>query len=101
MEMAFSLPSNGKLMMMAAVLPLESRLTPGVLVTTAKPQETVKLAYVTCNKTGCLATAAISEEMLEALKKSETMAVLYVDGQNKPTRADVSLKGFAEKLKRL
>jgi invasion protein IalB len=101
LEMAISFPGNAQSGIIAAILPLASRLAPGVELTIADPAATLRLDYLMCHKNGCYASAVLSDKMLAGLKKSETLQVLFVDSENKRTRVDVSLKGLAEKLKTL
>ena len=61
-----------------------------------------RLAYVRCQKDGCLALATLDEKWITNLSRGNKLNVIIPIFQNKKTlKVDISLKGFTKAIKRV
>lgn len=75
-------------------LPFGFYLPPGVMLEfpDAKP---VRMTFITCASTGCRAVAALSDEMIAAMKKGDRGKVTFQDLRRRAITLPISLDGFS------
>jgi invasion protein IalB len=78
---------------------LQITVPPVVLITeginvTIDGAEQVRVSYVACVPSGCLAMGEITDEYIAKLKAGGTLVMTIVNPQGKPVNFDISLAGF-------
>jgi invasion protein IalB len=80
---------------MLTMLPLQSALPPGVLVK-IDDKEPFRLAYTTCDRSGCYAEANIEPAIVDQMKAGKQIAFLGIDVTGRALSVPLPLEGFAK-----
>jgi invasion protein IalB len=80
-----------------AMLPLGSAIPPGALVKVDN-KEPMKLAYTTCDRSGCYAEASIDPALVNQMKTGKQVAYLGIDVTGRALSIPLPLEGFAKAL---